>query len=480
MLHPCQRRAMNRRHFITGSAAGLGVGVVGGAMGWKLLSPPTAKIGEIPNAKLATLDRLPGSEAHRGRVVEVRHPRAVDELHRIDRLAVRDMLDQGMCAFTGADHASEAWKKFFEPDDVIGIKVNPVGSNKSRPTVAGSISSFEVVLEIVRNLRAIGVPTKNIILFERYAREFVDTGYEALLRERDMEGVRWYCSAAQYTDTQIAIDGIEDRSGHSPELLKHVVGYDPDAFVHMGFAAPEHSQRDDRRFRSHLSNIVTRLVNKFITIPVLKDHRSAGVTLSLKNLSHGLNNNVARSHLHGFFHGYPTSPGRSYDGPNQCNVFIPTAVNQPAIREKATLHILDGLVAVYEGGPGVWNKSWGTWRANRLFVATDPVALDHIGWDIIDNKRVEVGLPRVGEISRQHFTPTKKAQMIVSPFGAGSPLEAISKTASAEFVRSAGDTEVFDRRTPEHVILAAMVGLGEFKLNKITHRIVTCKTNQDS
>ena len=35
-----------------------------------------------------------------------------------------------------------------------------------------------------------------------------------------------------------------------------------------------------------------REVNKLINLPVLKDHQSAGVTLALKNLSHGLVNNV--------------------------------------------------------------------------------------------------------------------------------------------------------------------------------------------
>src|SRR5213078_3263313 len=138
----------------------------------------------------------------------------------------------------------------------------------------------------------------------------------------------------------------------------------------------------DRRFRSHLSNIVTRMVNKIITIPCLKDHRSAGVTLSIKNMSHGMNNNVARSHLAGLYR-----LGNHTSGPNQCNTFIPAAVLQPALRQKATLHILDGLIGVYEGGPGAWNRTWATWRHKGLFFATDPVALDLVGWDVIDAKR---------------------------------------------------------------------------------------------
>src|SRR5581483_296163 len=111
--------------------------------------------------------------------------------------------------------------------------------------------------------------------------------------------------------------------------------------------------RDDRRFRSHLSAIVTRLVNKVVALPVLKDHRSAGITMCLKNMSHGMNNNVARSHIGGIVHGFGEL---QVNGPNQCNTFIPQAVSHRILREKAVLHIGDGLIGVYEGGPGSWNR----------------------------------------------------------------------------------------------------------------------------
>jgi uncharacterized protein (DUF362 family) len=475
MLHPYERRTLTRRGFVGGLAAGLAVaGIPLALLARKAFrdSPWLADAGTTPGNKPATPDLMPG--AHRGRVVEVHHPNAVDEDHDIDRSAVRTMMDRGMCAFTGADHPVEAWRSMFSPGEVIGIKVNPVGKREPRrsPSAVGSISNPEVVLEVVRNLRQIGVKPKDIVVYERYANEFIEAGYERLMGEREMDGIRWMAASSGYSEQQLAITGVDNPDAHSPELLRHVAGYDPDAFVHMGFAAPEHSPNDDRRFRSHLTTIVTRMVDKIITIPVLKDHRSAGVTLSLKNLSHGHNNNVARSHLSGMAHGYPGSLGRGPDGPNQCNVFIPTAVNQPSLRQKASLHILDGLIAVYEGGPGNWNKSWGTWRANRLFFATDPVALDHVGWDIIDAKRVSLGLPRVGEVGRRDFTPQRQAHMIASAMHPAGTADALARIAAAEFVRGAGDTEVFDRRTPEHVILAGLIGLGEFDLNKVTHKRV--------
>ena len=94
-------------------------------------------------------------------------------------------------------------------------------------------------------------------------------------------------------------------------------------------------------------------------------------------------------------------------GPNQSNTFIPQAVSQKKLREKATLHVLDGLIGVYEGGPGSWNRTWGTWRHKALFFATDPVAMDHVGWDIIDAKRAAEGwapVEKMGYLYQQPYT----------------------------------------------------------------------------
>src|SRR5262249_10055482 len=208
----------------------------------------------------------------------------------------------------------------------------------------------------------------------------------------------------------------------------NVVGYDPDHFVHMGFATPGF-ERDERCFRSHLSVIVTRMVNKLVTIPVLKDHRSAGVTLALKNLSHGLNNNVARSHI-----GTVYRLGDVTSGPNQCNTFIPTAAGQTLIRQKATLHILDGLIGVYEGGPGSWNPTWGTWRRQSLFFATDPVAMDHVGWDIIDAKRAQEGWQPVSKTGQLHQAPARMLSTRLAALAGQGTLDTLTLAATGRNV----------------------------------------------
>ena len=156
-----------------------------------------------------------------------------------------------------------------------------------------------------------------------------------------------------------------------------IAGYDPDAFVKMDLIPYGDDPKDDRKYRSHLGKLVTRVVNKIVAIPVVKDHHAAGVTGALKNMSHGSVNNVARSHSNNFT--------------NVCNQFIPQVVANPIIREKFVLHIMDGIRGVYHGGPFAWARDEGKWcwEYNALLLATDPVALDHIEWDIVDAKRVQ-------------------------------------------------------------------------------------------
>ena len=113
---------------------------------------------------------------------------------------------------------------------------------------------------------------------------------------------------------------------------------------------------------------------------MLKHHQSAGVTLALKNMSHGLVNNVSRSHV--------TTTA------NACGIFIPAVVDLPVIREKVVLHILDGVKAAYHGGPGRKIGNY-VWAHKTMYFATDPVALDKVGWKEIDKKRAEVGVPPI-------------------------------------------------------------------------------------
>jgi hypothetical protein len=482
MAHPLDRPGITRRGFLLGAAAGLAAGV---PLTWlaarrlPLVLPSLAPVEpetSTRRARIKSAQAMPGR--YPGRVIEVRRQDAVSPGNCVNRAAVEAMVDRGMAELTGTDprDVRGTWGALFEKGDVVGIKVNPVGrkpmageTGRNARSV-GSISSPELLVKVVRCLGEVGIPARDIIVFERYASEFCEAGYKDLV-ERELPGVRWMCSSAGYSGQQLDIRGLDPDSAElAPEVTRNIVGYDPDVFTTMGYCLPVHSRHDDRRFRSHLSVIVTRLINKMITLPALKDHRSAGVTLSLKNMSHGMNNNVARSHLPLTEHGF-AAEGKVL-GPNQCNTFIPQAVAQQRLRQRATLHILDGLIGVYEGGPGSWNRTWGTWRHRGLFFATDPVALDHVGWDVIDVKRAQLGwapVERMGLLAQTEATPAVSS---VTALAANNSLSALTLAAASDNLMKGRGSEVFNLRQPEHIVLAGELGLGVFDREAITYRLL--------
>ena len=61
-----------------------------------------------------------------------------------------------MVELTGAEDAVAAWRSFFEPGEVVAIKVNPVGNPLA-------ISSPELMLAVIDGLKAAGVKPKDIV-----------------------------------------------------------------------------------------------------------------------------------------------------------------------------------------------------------------------------------------------------------------------------------------------------------------------------
>jgi hypothetical protein len=305
---------------------------------------------------------------------------------------IQEMMQRGMKELTGAPGWPDAWRRFFQKGDVVGIKVCPVGGKKlcSDPTV---------LHQIIDGLQQAGVPKRDIVVFNRYRKELMNAGFHKWLPE----GVRWSWAAEEYETWQLGM-----------------TGYDPDVYMDMALVKPGDNPNDAHSRRSYAALVLTKQVNKIINLPVVKSHQSAGVTLTLKNMSHGFVNNVNRSHINREL--------------NACNIFIPAVVDLPVIRQKVVLHILDGVKAGYNGGPGTPPQF--IWNHKTMYFGTDPVALDKIGWKVIDAKRKLEGLPPVAE--------TAPGDRFNNYWG-----------------------------QPQHIELAGQLGLGVFADDKIDLRKIT-------
>jgi hypothetical protein len=309
-----------------------------------------AMIGARPAPAAPAKLGIPG--LYRGRVVAVRHPGSiVSGAYQAE--PVRQMMHKGMLDLTGAPGWPDAWRVLFQPGDVVGIKVSPVGGRR--------LCSDAIVLhQIIDGLQQAGVRPRDIVVFNRYRQEILECGIQKWLPP----GVRWGWAAEVFEQVQLGMEG-----------------YDPDQYLDLPLCQPGQNIDDDHMRRSYVAEVVSKQINKLVNLPVLKNHSSAGVTIALKNISCGMVNNVCRIHT-----------GKTL---NATGVFIPAVVNLKPIREKTVLHIVDGVKALYNGGPG-GNPKY-VWEHATMYFGTDPVALDKTGLRVINAKRKEVGMPPVAD-----------------------------------------------------------------------------------
>lgn len=320
-----------------------------------------------------------------GRVVSVRSPRAVDDgpSMLIEPAVVREMMDRGMRALTGESSATLAWRRFFEPSDVVGVKVNAGG----HPWV---VSSHAIVAETVRQLLAVGVPASQIVVFERFQNQLDNVDYAATL------------------PAGVAVHAPERNNRRSENRL-----YDPDAYVEVDFFG-----EDDTR--SNLTRLVTQRLTKIVNIPNMKDHGASGATGCLKNIAYGAFSNVARSH---------------HLAQTHTRTFVGTLAAVEPLRSRTVLQIMDGLRAVWHGGPFARTPRY-VFCPRRLLFGTDPVAIDRLLLDVIDEKRRAEGAISIWDRSPQSVR--------------------LNRTAA----RDADPNVNILVREPAHVEFAASLGLG--------------------
>lgn len=241
------------------------------------------------------------------------------------------LLDASMQRLTEASDATAAWRKVFKPKQRVGIKVN----------VLGLTTQPAVVDAIVAGLRKAGVPAENIIIWDRFDVELERAGFKL---NKSGRGVQCYG-----TDAERYGSGYQEQVESSGQI------------------------------GSCFSRIVAEQVDVLVSVPVLKDHNLAGVSLGMKN-----------------FFGAIHNPNKYHE--NNCDPYVADVVSHRYIRPKWKLTVCDGTHAQYNAGPG---KHPGfAWRFGGLIVSTDVVAADAVAADLLERERVAKGLKSFAEEER--------------------------------------------------------------------------------
>ena len=288
-----------------------------------------------------------------GKVVRVHSDASIDAASgQVDRALVKRMLSTGITALTGDTRPDDAWARFINPKDVVGIKVNCSGAPAIR-------SSPEIVAGIAENLIATGVPAAQIYVYERFNNQLVTVNYPKYLPD----GVR--------------IHAAETNRGS-------ILGYDPRTYVETSFFGEEDT-------RSNLVRLVSDTLTKIVNVPNMKEHQAAGVTGCLKNVAYGHFSNVDRSHR--------------FEQTNT-RTFIGTLAAVEPVRSRVVLNIMDGLAGVWHAGPFSEFPRFRFYPKQLMF-GTDPVAMDRTLIDVIEAKRKSEGAVSLFERSREYLGDNK-------------------------------------------------------------------------
>lgn len=212
----------------------------------------------------------------------------------------------------------------------------------------GMSTSVALVEAVCERLQQAGIPRRNIIIWDRSNYDLESAGFR-ISESRD----RIRCFG-------------NDTAGYEDELTV------------SGNAG------------SRLSRTLTRLCDAIINLPVLKDHGITGVTIALKNMFGAIHN-----------------PNKYH--PNAGDPSVAEVYRMPPIPRKVRLTICDALTAQYEGGPS-YMPQWA-WACQSLLVSRDPVALDTVGWEIIERKRAEKGLKPLRVVRREPSYIASAARM---------------------------------------------------------------------
>jgi uncharacterized protein (DUF362 family) len=327
----CQTsKTLSRRKFIRQSA----MGAVGLTISGSLISELDA-FASTPDI------------SRKSKVILVRHSKVIDPTGKIQWPLLQEMLDKAITALTDTSSLADAWRQFFSPEDIIGLKINANSLRDFRET--DWIDHYPALASaIISGCKKAGIEASKFVIWDRSEEEVADAGFSA---HKEFENVR--------------LMGTKKKK-REPEGL---------GFSEKSYPVGEKS--------THVSKLITEICTAMINVPVLKDHGLSGVTGCMKN-HYGSIDNPREFHENAC-----TKPG------------IPEINAIPAIRDKERLCIADALLCAYNGGPR-WKRDY-FWTYGGIVVGTDPVAVDSVLLQLLDEKREAEEMQRIKPMA-SHLT----------------------------------------------------------------------------
>ena len=275
----------------------------------------------------------------------------------VENIAVsRQMTERLVLAVTGQTDLRKAWSILVKPTDKVGIKVSTAGGRY--------FSSHKGIVEAgVNGLELAGVPRSRIIVWDRHSENLAAAGFVQ-------------------TKGGYQVRGIDPPTGWDPKaklaapVMGKLIWGDLQFRGKPANALKPKNEDDQLTAESYLPLILTKELTKIINIATLSDESGCGVAGAVYNMTVPIVDNNRR------FTNGPAAYAMS-------DVYL-----DPRVGDKVVLHILDGLVAQYAGGPE-FSPNYA-FPHGTIYASKDPLALDATAAALLDTWRAEAKLPPLG------------------------------------------------------------------------------------
>jgi uncharacterized protein (DUF362 family) len=268
----------------------------------------------------------------------------------------RAMVNSLVIAVTGQTDLAAAWKTLVKPGDRVGIKVATAGGRYFS-------SHHGIVSAIAAGLESAGVPRERIIVWDRNTDDLRLAGFLPRSERFDVRAIdppRGFDRDAQIT---------------APMLGKLMWGDLLFAEKQRVPFGKQKNESDQLSSTSHLARLVSRELTKVINVPVLSDERGSAVAGAIYNMTIPNVDNWRR---------FTQTEGTITSSPAELYA-------DERIGPKCVLHIMDGLLAQFAGGPS-FNPNY-SFPHQTIYASKDPVALDSVALRRIEAWRVTAKLP---------------------------------------------------------------------------------------
>jgi len=285
----------------------------------------------------------------RARVVEVEHAGATMAYEAQPQI-VQDMVRRGILQWTGKPDVKSAWLSVVSLKDVVGLKVysGPGANSGTRPAV---------VEAVVQGLLQAGLPSSNIVVWDRRMVDLRQAGYPNLAE-------RYHIRVQGSSDA-----GYDEKVFYNNSILGTLVAGDLEFDLHGANIGSN----------SYVSKLVTSDITKIISIAPLLNHNMAGVCGHLYSPSLGSVDNTMRFEV----------------SAQRLATAVPEIYALPVLSDHVALNITDALICQYQGEQvGLLHYST---ELNQIWISKDPVALDALGIQELDRERQAKNLESHGD-----------------------------------------------------------------------------------